>query len=124
MNEPEISHDYAKWIGETVELTQALVDTMTVKVAAAKNEAMIVTPMSGRRTPMMVNYDDIMEIRAVDLPQDVLPPVTVDTVRIHMFKYHAWNTPHAPAIDLLDVHKGLHSIEDGSDGKFGHRHTS
>lgn len=128
MNGPNISpaySQYEKWVGEEVEVNVwNEPDIFVGKVKAAKNGAMILIPITGRRQPKFVDFDAIEEISAVALPQELLPPVTLENVRLHMFRYHAWNTPNAPAADLLDVHANLHKLEDGSDAKFGHVHSS
>lgn len=128
MNGPNIFpaySQYEKWVGEEVEVkVWNEPDIFVGKVKAAKNGAMILIPLAGRRQPKFVDFDAIEEISAVALPQGLLPPVTLENVRLHMFRYHAWNTPNAPAADLLDVHINLHKLEDGSDAKFGHVHSS
>ena len=128
MNGPNIFpaySQYEKWVGEEVEVkVWNEPDIFVGKVKAAKNGAMILIPLAGRRQPKFVDFDAIEEISAVALPQELLPPVTLENVRLHMFRYHAWNTPNAPAADLLDVHANLHKLEDGSDAKFGHVHSS
>ena len=128
MNGPNISpaySQYEKWVGEEVEVkVWNEPDIFVGKVKAAKNGAMILIPLAGRRQPKFVDFDAIEEIRAVALPAELLPPVTLENVRLHMLRYHAWNTPNAPAKDLLDVHENLHKLEDGSDAKFGHVHSA
>lgn len=116
---------YEKWAGEEVTITlRSSDDLVKGKVKAASNGALILIPTSGRRVPSLIEFDDIKEVSAISLPVDVIAWPTVETIRLHMLKFHAWNTPNAPALDLLDVHRNLHKMEDGSDGHFGHCHPA
>ncbi len=117
--------DYSDWVGESVLVSDTKGEVHAGKVKVAKNSALILAPHSGRKIPIFLEYSEIQSIRASHGLRDLVAPVTIETVRAHMRKFHSWNAPWSSARDLMKVHERMHDRHDkDEDGRFGHVHSA
>lgn len=119
----KIPASYDDWYGENVSILLKDGSVLNGFVKAAKNSALILLPHSGKKLPAFIPYSDIAEITAESMDQETLPPVTLQTVRTHMFKFHAFNAPWSTSVDLLKLHEKQHQEDIGAEIKtYGHTH--
>lgn len=111
------------WAGETVAITRKDSKEFVGRVKSATASALILIPVTGRKTPQFFEAEEIEDIHCAPLPKQTSPRVDESNVRMHLLKEHGYNAPWSSPKDLIVLHNILHKREDENEyGRYGHIH--